>query len=646
MAAGIVYLDVDDEITSAAQRIRSSVATRVALVVPYGSRIATSRMNFRLLSREAIVSNRRLSIVAGDAASRALAASAGLPVFASVAEYEGASGDSGPTSPVAGDTPDADVTTAPPASAATLADSETVAAVGPAPGLVSAESPAPIERRDPGRDPARSRPSPDEPAADATVAMAIPALAGAGADAGTGVVVPGRPRTPSAPRERPTAGPPRTRDTDEDGNALTLPRIGAPFLIGLAIVALALIVAAVAAYLLLPSATIAITPRREPISVDLTVTADPDATAVDAAAGTVPAVRVPVPVEVAQRFTTTGVHVEQAAATGTVTFSNYNFLQSNAVPAGSVVSTEGGIRFKTVASITVPAGTFVLPNVVPGKKSVKVQAVKTGPDGNVPANAIRITPPGEDPDILKVTNDEPTTGGVRTESPEVTQAEVDKAMAALRNQLQAAFNDAVANGADAPPGTTLFPKTATLGDATPSVDPASLVGQGIASFDLSLAANGSVIAVDPSPVRSLAETQLDAKVGADHQLVAGSVQVVVGEGTVDESGTVTFDATAHGARVLVVDPDQLRRLVKGKTKAQAEAALAPYGTAQVDLWPSWATTITGVDARLSLTLTDDAGPVGRQQPEASSPRPSAAASHRASAAPATPGGSPTGSAAP
>src|SRR6187551_947346 len=88
MAAGIVYLDVDDEITSAAARIRGSEATKVALVIPYGSRIATSRMNFRLLSREAVVNNRRLSIVASDAATRALAASAGLPVFASVAEYE------------------------------------------------------------------------------------------------------------------------------------------------------------------------------------------------------------------------------------------------------------------------------------------------------------------------------------------------------------------------------------------------------------------------------------------------------------------------------------------------------------------------------------------------------------------------------
>src|SRR5829696_2122981 len=90
MASGTIYLDVDDEITSAAQRIRGSATPKVALVVPGGSRIATSRMNFRLLSREAVVNNRRLSIVAADPATRALAASAGLPVFANVAEYDAA----------------------------------------------------------------------------------------------------------------------------------------------------------------------------------------------------------------------------------------------------------------------------------------------------------------------------------------------------------------------------------------------------------------------------------------------------------------------------------------------------------------------------------------------------------------------------
>src|SRR4051794_3022025 len=157
MAAGIVYLDVDDEITSAAARIRTSPTPRIALVVPYGSRIATSRMNFRLLSREAIVSNRRLSIVSGDAASRALAASAGLPVFASIGEYEAADRPAGgrprgagrvahgvAASPAAGG-----------AAATTLAASETVAAIGPSAAAEQAADP-PVGSSDP------------------TVAMAIP----------------------------------------------------------------------------------------------------------------------------------------------------------------------------------------------------------------------------------------------------------------------------------------------------------------------------------------------------------------------------------------------------------------------------------------------------------------------------------------
>jgi len=90
VAGRIIYLEVDDEITSAAARIRASDAARIAVVLPYGSRVATSRINFRLLSRDALTHDKRLSIVTGDPATRALAASAGLAVFASVAEYESA----------------------------------------------------------------------------------------------------------------------------------------------------------------------------------------------------------------------------------------------------------------------------------------------------------------------------------------------------------------------------------------------------------------------------------------------------------------------------------------------------------------------------------------------------------------------------
>ncbi len=48
-------------------------------MLPAGSRIATSRINFRLLAREARERSRRLAIVAPEASTRALAASAGCP---------------------------------------------------------------------------------------------------------------------------------------------------------------------------------------------------------------------------------------------------------------------------------------------------------------------------------------------------------------------------------------------------------------------------------------------------------------------------------------------------------------------------------------------------------------------------------------
>ncbi|MGZ3632523.1 MAG: hypothetical protein ACXWQ6_09715, partial [Candidatus Limnocylindrales bacterium] len=84
----IAYLDPDDEITSAVARLRASDDIRVALVLPPGSRIATSRINFRLLAHEAREHQRRLAIVAAEPGVRQIAVSAGIPAYGTVSDYE------------------------------------------------------------------------------------------------------------------------------------------------------------------------------------------------------------------------------------------------------------------------------------------------------------------------------------------------------------------------------------------------------------------------------------------------------------------------------------------------------------------------------------------------------------------------------
>src|SRR3954469_4393311 len=77
----VVYLEPDDEITTAIARLRALTDGEAVVIVPPGSRIATSRINFKLLAREANERKLNVAAVSDDPAVRAVAISAGLPTY-------------------------------------------------------------------------------------------------------------------------------------------------------------------------------------------------------------------------------------------------------------------------------------------------------------------------------------------------------------------------------------------------------------------------------------------------------------------------------------------------------------------------------------------------------------------------------------
>ena len=381
---------------------------------------------------------------------------------------------------------------------------------------------------------------------------------------------------------------------------------------------LAIVVVAIAGYVYLPSASISVTPKAEPIPpISLTVRADPNAATTDPEAGIVPASRIDVPVSVSDTFTTKGKRVEEAQAKGTVTFRNVDFTASNTIAGGSVVSTQSGVRFRTDRSVTVGRARLVGLQVFPTEADVGVTAVKPGEAGNVEPNTITVIPAAEDPLTLSVRNKAATSGGTHHEFPQISQADVDDALAKLDTELADAFHAAVADGTGAPQNAQVYPDTAILGDPTTSTDPAKLVGQALATFDLGLNATGSVIAVDASPVEGVARSRLMANVGSDYRLVDGSVDIEQGPATVT-NGQVSFPVTASASRVRVLDPAQLLALVKGKSLADAKAALAPFGEAKITPWPDWVSTVPTMDSRVSLEIVGQDGSSGAG-PGASSP---------------------------
>jgi len=567
----IVYLDVDDEITSAAARIRTATDLDLALVLPAGSRIATSRINFRLLAREATSRSRRLSIVAPEAATRALAASAGLPAFASVTEYGEAhapaageaGGEAGMPAPVAAVPPGPHVTAGAPPVSGAAATSSRPRQVAAAPAQ-AAPAAAPAAR---SADPDTSSPR------EGTRPRAVGASTGLGAG-------------------RPVAAPRRRR----------WPLIAALLL------AVALVVGTGGAvgYVLLPTATVTLRLAAEPVGpVVFTGTADPGAVTSDVATATIPARRIALPLSATGTFKATGKRVEEASATGAVEWQNCDPSRSYTIPSGTVARTAGGIGFATSDAILVPvailSGTPPNLRVKCQVRSVDVVAVRKGPAGNVPAGAIRVVPGAYDPGLVLVTNPTATSGGVREEFPKVVAKDVAAAVAALTAQL----DEQLAAVASSPPGVAAgaaaYPATARRGEPVPSEPPADIAGREVETFDLTLTADGSVVAADPTPLEAIAAARITAAVPDGLRAREGSVRVQVGPGVV-EGQAIRYPVEARAEAVRDITADEVRGLVRGKTAAAAREILAAYGTAEIIVWPDWASTITTIDARLDVAV--------------------------------------------
>ncbi len=616
MEVRVLYLDIDDEITTAAARVRGAEGTRVAMVLPNGSRVATSRINFRLLARDATLNGKRLSIVAGDAATRALAASAGLPIFASVAEYESSIAEE--RGEGTGDAADASAATG----AATPAASEPSTPEPAAIAAATASTRSPRARRKP-REPA------EETAEPPTQALPAVATASAAMSPVPPVAPPlDDPRVPVMHATRAPAAVPAARvvaDTPSDivppapsrvtgSRVLTAPvgrqllpgTLRAPLAIGLAVLALAVVVGGVGAFVFLPTATAVITPRQTTIGpVPLRIVADPAVVEPDPEARTVPAQTKTLDVEATQTFTTAGKRVEETTAKGTVRFRNKDFTSTNTIPRGSIVSTQSGIRFRTDRAVTVPRAELVGLQVFPASANVRVTAVKPGTDGNVEPNTILVIPRGEDPQTIDVTNPDQTSGGTREEFPRIVQADLDAATKALGEALTAAFDEKLADPALTADGTTVFSDTAALGTPTYPTDPATLLHDEVETFELTATATGTVLAVDEGAVQAVAEANITSHVETGYALVDGSSVIDKSLGQV-EDGVIAFPATITASQVLLIDPAAIEAEIRGKSLADAQAILDGYGQAELAVWPDWVGTIPTLDARVEVRMAEEA----------------------------------------
>jgi hypothetical protein len=351
---------------------------------------------------------------------------------------------------------------------------------------------------------------------------------------------------------------------------------------GIAVLATLAVISGAGA-MFVPTARVSMTASSQPIERIVPITIDPAQGDVDVSQRIAPAERLDVVVEDRITVETTGKRsIPRFRARGQVTFIN-KLSTPYTVPANTVVRTSGSstpARFVTLAPVEVPPA---------GRIDASVEAVDEGGIGNVAAGAINQVE-GVPSLAVGVINAGGTGGGGDETVRAVTQADIDRAKRQLRDKLFAAAVEKMRTLPEVNnTGIYVVPETLFIADVQDeSAD--RFVTEQAEFLNISSRIQVAALAVSQTDLNAIARAALSDSVPDGFSLLSASA--VRGDAAEEDSGNqIKYFMVARGRAGAQIDDADVRRLIAGKTRAQAQTLLlqefAINSTPRITLEPAW-----------------------------------------------------------
>ncbi len=440
-----IYVDVDDEITTIIDKVRSSHARIVALVLPKRAPVLQSIVNMKLLKRNAETAKKHLVLITSEASL--------MPLAGAVDMYVAKTLQSKPEVPEVPDAPghldDDD-------DKAVHLDNETPA-VASARKAVAAASAKDKEKPNAGK-------SVGELAAGTIAAEAVDDAIDLDNDAD---IEPLADKSGKSKREKKPKGDKKLRIPNFDKFRVLLVAGG----VGL----VALIVLFVICIKVLPKATVTIDTNRQAVNISPSVTLNTAANSVNTSSGVVPAQSQTVSKTLTGTANTTGQQNNGTAASGTITMSAQecapNLGQPASIPKGTGV-TAGGQTYITQQTTTFSMfgsgkGSCETYNATSGPTPITAQ--NAGKAGNTSGNNVSFTVSGRS----DINANGSASGGTDNIIQVVAQADIDSATSKIAAQDTNSVKQQLESSLTAEGST---PIEATFTASTPTPSPSAAVG--------------------------------------------------------------------------------------------------------------------------------------------------------------------------
>ncbi len=533
----VVYLDIDDDITTIVDKVEGSEEKIVALVLPKRFATLQSIVNMRLLKRSADSATKNIVLITSESALLPLAGAAGIHVaknLQSKPEIPPSPVDLPPEKPTVPEDPDAEVDVKDAKldyhrSIGELAAGETV------------EEPEtiPLEDAEEAEKEAKSH-------------------------------------SKKSPKDRKLKVPNFERFR---------------LLLGLGIVGvIAFITFIILAIFIWPKATITLQTEATPLSAVFELTTSDKATTLDEEKGIIPSVLKTSDLKSNQKVQATGQQNNGKKATGAVTIRN---CTDNAVtvPAGTGLSASG-LSFITQQSASLDSGNFDgggnCKTTGSHTKSVDVIAQQPGAKYNL-GSGQTFSVIGQ-PSGVTGSNSSAFSGGTDDIQTILSQADVDAATNKVTDEDRNKFVDSFKKSLDSE-GFYLI--EATLKAKDPAVTATPAVGQPASEANVSITISYSVLVVPKEEMKKAITNELNKqidkskqKIGTDDVLKTVTVSVQSQKSPSEATLSINSDTTA----IPIIDTDAIKKQVGGKKESEIKSLLGELPgvkNVEVKMSPFW-----------------------------------------------------------
>ena len=556
----IVYIDVEDDVTSVIGKVRASDQKIVALVPPKNIGSLQSAVNLRLIQKAADSVGKRIVLITSNSGLTALAAGVKIPIaknlqskpeiptaapVVSSAEEDVINGDELPVGELAAATNEAT-----PAALATVGSAATLA----------------------------PKPSDD----DFTITGLPDDL--------------NETATPTAA----VAGTSATKNA-KNSRVPNFGRFRKWFFIGGGLL-IAIIAFFVLTNIFWTGARIVISAQTsdQPLDLPVTLTAD-GATNPDQ--GTIKAVSKQLKKTASVDFTPTGTKNVGDKATGTVKFTNAG-SSSVTIAAGAPLTSTSGLVFTPNADVTIPAATlsFSCGGICPSSVTAPVTAAVGGTTYNGASGPLSGTPNG-----VSAAFTTPTSGGSDKTATVVTADDVTAATAKLAASNADAAKSELAGQFDS--GYVVITNSFTSSDATPVSTPA--VGAQATTAKLTHDSTYTIVAVSKSEIKTATTASVNAIIaGNPNQKIYndGSSGASISQFVVSPSGVMTAHIKATGKVGPNINEATLKTQLVGKKAAEITQQIKTIGGVKdvtVSFAPFWRNTAPSSDKiKISFDLSN------------------------------------------